>query len=44
MRWSNEIDCPICDERDAVTIWERKCDGNKKHYFFKCDKCKREWH
>ncbi len=45
MRFYEQIDCPICNEHGAVTIWERKIGGeNKIHYFFKCSKCKREWH
>lgn len=45
MSFRNEIDCPICKEDDGVVVWENKVNGeNKIHYFFKCSKCKREWH
>ena len=37
-------DCPICQERNSVKCWRKESEDNKVHYFFKCDKCKREWH
>lgn len=37
--------CPICDEWDAIEVWVIKVPGeNKKTYYFRCIKCKREWH
>ncbi len=45
MRFNEEIDCPICEEHRAVSIWRKTIEGeNRIYYFFKCNKCKREWH
>ncbi len=45
MKWNAEIDCPICKKHGSITTWERKESGqNLINYFFKCNKCKREWH
>ena len=38
------IGCPVCRERNSVNVWRQRVEGNKVHYYFKCDKCKREWH
>lgn len=38
------IDCPICQESNAIEPWREQCGENKVHHYFKCKKCKREWH
>lgn len=40
----NEKNCPVCDAENSIETWKQKLEGNKIHYYFKCNKCKREWH
>lgn len=45
MSFWDKISCPVCNEEGSVVVWRQQLGGeNKIHYYFKCNKCKREWH